>query len=197
MNRTVLIIAFHFPPVASSSGMQRALKTVRYLREDGWRPVVLTADPRGYEATTDSQLAEIPDDVPVRRAFCLDAKRHFAIRGSYPGFLAWPDAWITWYPFAVAAGRRLIREHQPAIIWSTFPISTANLVARSLSQWSGLPWIADLRDPMTLDGYPPQPMRFRLVRRIDCSTMKHAAHVVFTADYTRRIYTDRYPAIAI
>ena len=50
MNKSILCIAFHFPPVATSSGMQRALKFVRYLREDGWRPVVLTVHPRAYSS---------------------------------------------------------------------------------------------------------------------------------------------------
>ena len=196
MNRTILIVAFHFPPVATSSGMQRALKAVRYLREDGWLPVVLTVDPRAYDKTNPSQLHEIPDDVVVHRAFGVDARRLCSIRNRYPGFLAWPDAWLSWWPAAVHAGKRLIRRHEPRAIWSTFPISTTKLVALRLSRWSGLPWVADFRDPMTLDGYPPDPMRFRLARRIEQRTVGQASRAVFTADYTRRIYAERYPELA-
>ena len=175
--------------------MQRALKVVRYLREDGWQPIVLTVDARAYSKTNTSQLAEIPPDVPVCRAFGLDATRHFAIRGRYLGFLAWPDPWVSWWPAAVWAGRRLIRRHQPCAIWSTFPITTTNLVAMHLARWSRLPWIADLRDPMTLDGYPADPMRFRYARWIERKTVDLASHVVFTAEYTRRIYAERYPGL--
>lgn len=78
--------------------MQRALKVVRYLREDGWRPVVLTADPRAYASTHSNQLSEIPDDVPVHRAFAIDTSRHLSFRGKYPGCLAWPDPWVSWWP---------------------------------------------------------------------------------------------------
>ena len=196
MNRRILIIAFHFPPIASSSGMQRALKFVRYLREDGWRPVVLTATPGAYDRVNDSQLAEIPDDVPVQRAFAMDARRRFSVRGRYPGFLAWPDPWLSWWPGAVFAGRRIIRRHRPSAIWSTFPINTTNLVAGHLAGWSGLPWIADLRDPITVEGYPPDAMRFRLARGIERRTMARASRVVFTADYTRKLYIERYPDLA-
>ena len=195
MNKTVLIIAFHFPPVATSSGMQRALKTARYLLEDNWRPVVLTANERAYPKVNPSQLAEIPPEVHVSRTFCLDATRHLAIRGRYPGVLAWPDRWVSWWPGAVREGRRLIRQYRPSAIWSTFPITTTNLVAGHLAKWSGLPWIADLRDPITLEGYPRDPMRFRLARRIEAMTIERASRVIFTAEFTRSIYRDRYPQL--
>ncbi len=195
MNRTILIIAFHFPPIATSSGMQRALKVVRYLREDGWRPVVLTVNARAYSKVNTSQLVEIPADVPVYRAFGLDAKRHFAIRGRYPGFLGWPDPWASWWPAAVWTGRRIIRRHRPCAIWSTFPITSTNLVAMHLARWSGLPWISDLRDPITLDGYPADPMRFRCARWIERKTVDLSTHMVFTAEYARRIYVERYPGL--
>ena len=195
MDRTVLIVAFDFPPVATSSGMQRALKAVRYLRELGWKPTVLTVDPRAYRSTNPSQLSEIPDDVEVHRAFGLDAPRAFSIGQWYPGILAWPDAWASWWPAAVRAGKSLIRKHQPAVIWSTFPINTTNLVASSLAKWSGLPWVADLRDPMSLPGYPPDPLRFRAVRLVERRTVRHSARMVFTAHHTRKIYEERYPGL--
>lgn len=172
--------------------MQRALKFVRYLRQDNWYPIVLTASPRAYDRVNDSQLAEIPEDVPVHRPFAVDARRLFSVRRRYPGLVAWPDPWLSWWPGAVLTGRRLIERYRPSLIWSTFPINTANLVAAHLSAWSGLPWIADLRDPITIEGYPPDPMRFRIARRIEKTTIRRASRVVFTAEYTRKVYTKRY-----
>lgn len=175
--------------------MQRALKVVRYLREDGWQPVVLTANPQAYARTHPGQLGEIPSDVPVHRAFALDATRHLSIRGRYPGCFSWPDPWISWYPAALWSGRRLIRRYRPAVIWSTFPIATANLVALQLTKWSGVPWIADLRDPMTMNSYPPDRMRFRFTRWIEQRTVEFASNIVFTAEHTRKMYEARYPSL--
>jgi glycosyltransferase involved in cell wall biosynthesis len=42
--RKLLVIAYHFPPLASS-GMYRSLEFVRYLPEHGWEPTVLTVRP--------------------------------------------------------------------------------------------------------------------------------------------------------
>ena len=47
--KRVLMIAFHFPPLAGSSGIQRTLRFARHLPQFGWEPLVLTAHPRAYE----------------------------------------------------------------------------------------------------------------------------------------------------
>lgn len=58
--KRVLMIAYHFPPVQGSSGVQRTLKFCRYLPGYGWEPMVLTADRLAYPATEVGQIAEIP-----------------------------------------------------------------------------------------------------------------------------------------
>jgi len=63
--------------------------------------------------------------------------------------LAIPDAKIGWYPDAVRQGSRVIREDPPQAIFSTSPRETAHLIAYRLKARSGLPWVADFRDPWT------------------------------------------------
>src|SRR5262249_35592652 len=70
--KKVLMVAFHYPPCHGSSGVQRTLAFSRYLPEHGWRPIVLTAHPRAYPHTRREQLADIPTDLALRRAFALD-----------------------------------------------------------------------------------------------------------------------------
>ena len=94
--KRVLMIAYHFPPLAGSSGIQRTLRFVQHLPAFGWEPSVLTADPRAYERTSDDLDAEVPPEVPVVCAFALDTARHLSVAGRYPGFLARPDRWLTW-----------------------------------------------------------------------------------------------------
>lgn len=153
MGKRVLLIAYHFPPIRISSGIQRTLKFATYLQAFGWKPTVLTVHPRAYETVSDDQLSEVPGDIVVQRAFAMDTARHLAVRGRYMGSLALPDRWISWLPAAVWDGLRLIREQRPAVIWSTFPIATAHLIGGVLHWATGLPWIADFRDSMTEDDY--------------------------------------------
>ena len=62
------MVAFQFPPFAMSSGVQRTLRFVQHLPHSGWQPIVLSAHPRAYGATSDDLLAQIPADTVVQAA---------------------------------------------------------------------------------------------------------------------------------
>jgi len=195
-NKRLLMIAYHFPPVRVSSGIQRTLKFCAYLREFGWEPLVLTVSPNAYEITSPDQLGEIPPGVVVERAFGLDTSRHLAIRGKYLHWMAQPDRWVSWWPAAVWTGMKMIRKYQPQAIMSTFPIATAHRIGLSLQKRSGLPWVADFRDSMTEPGYPRDPLTWRVHRRLEEEVVRHCAKAVFTTEPTRDMYAERYPEIS-
>ncbi|WP_257572390.1 glycosyltransferase [Janthinobacterium sp. UMAB-60] len=164
--KRVLMVAYHFPPLAGGSGILRTLGFARHLPDCGWQPLVLSPSPVAYAQTGVSQLAQIGERATVRRTLALDAARHLSIAGRYPRCLALPDRWSSWWLSAVPAGLRMIREYRPDAIWSTYPIATAHLIALTLQKLSGLPWIADQRDPMLDDSDPlaPYPSEVRLHR---------------------------------
>ncbi|MGH8501157.1 MAG: glycosyltransferase [Gammaproteobacteria bacterium] len=196
MVKRVLMIVFHYPPMSGSSGVQRGLKFSRYLREHEWHPLVLTASARAYETTSHEMLVQIPPDVVVKRAFALDAARHLAVTGRYPGWLARPDRWLSWWAGAVTAAIGLIRRWRPAAIWSTYPIATAHLIALSVHRATGLPWIADFRDPMTDVDYPEDIWTRRVCQWIERRTLTHAAAATFTTAGALRLYQSRYRELA-
>jgi glycosyltransferase involved in cell wall biosynthesis len=191
--RRVLMVAFHYPPCFGSSGVHRTLKFSRYLPSHGWQPIVLTVRPEAYQQTTPHQLGEIPDRVRVVRAPALDARRHLAIRGRSIGVMSLPDQWWSWWLTAVPIGLRLIRKYRPSVLWSTYPIATAHLIALTLHRLSGLPWMAEFRDPMTEDDYPPHRLTRRIYRSIEKRTARDADRLVFTARSAREMYLERYP----
>ncbi len=191
--KRILMIAYHFPPLAGSSGIQRTLRLVQQLPEFGWEPLVLGADPRAFENTSDDLMADVPAGIVVRRAFALDTARHLALGGRYMGWTARPDRWVSWRFDAVRTGMRMIREFAPHVIWSTYPIATAHMIGAELQRRSGLPWVADFRDPMAQDGYPADPMVWRSFRRIEEQAAHRAKLCVFTTPGAARIYRARYP----
>lgn len=188
----VLMIAYHFPPLAGSSGIQRTLRFVQHLPKFGWEPIVLSASPQAYERTSDDLMADIPDSAIVRRAFALDTARHLSIAGRYIGAMARPDRWVSWKFAAVREGMRMIREFKPHAIWSTYPIATAHLIASELQVQSGLPWIADFRDPMAQDGYPADPLVWQSYKSIEKGAVSRARFSTFTTPGAARIYQQRY-----
>ncbi|ROO33063.1 glycosyltransferase [Salinisphaera orenii] len=192
-DRRVLLIAFHFPPDASSTGRLRTLAFARHLRGCHWNPWVLAPHPRVYERLDTQGLEDIPADVHVERSQALDARRHLGWRGRYLSATAIPDRWISWYPSALRAGLRLIRRQRIDALWSTYPISTTHLVGASLARLSGLPWIADFRDPVVPAGTSAQK---RATRAMERWTIERADRIVFTTPGARSRYAERFPDAA-
>jgi glycosyltransferase involved in cell wall biosynthesis len=193
MGRAVLMIAFHFPPAAMGSGHLRTLGFARHLPEFGWDPIVLSARPLAYPRTAPIRAGVIPENCVVHRAMALDASRHLGIRGKYPGLLAQPDRWVSWWPAAVAQGLRLIRRHQVCAIWSTYPIMTAHCIARTLSQVAKVPWVADFRDPVTSSVEAENPFSVASQRRWEQRVLRDAKRTVFTTSGALHHYAERYP----
>lgn len=193
-SRRVLLIAFHYPPCQESSGYLRTLSFSRLLPKFGWQPLVLTAHPRAYPQVRDDQCRGIPESLPLVRAFALDARRHLSIRNRYPSFASLPDRWSSWWFGAVPAGLAMIRRYRPSVIWATQPIVTAHCVAGTLHRLTGLPWVADFRDPVSLEegcGRATARVRGWVERQVISS----CARAVFTAPGTARDYAERYPAV--
>jgi hypothetical protein len=189
------MIAFHFPPFAGSSGVQRTLRFVQQLPQ-----VRVAADradrppPRLREDEPGPAEGHSLGSVVVERAFALDTARHLSIGGRYPGALARPDRWKSWSLGAIPAGLRLIREHRPAAIWSTYPIATAHRdrgpAASAVRACHGSP---TFRDPMAQEGYPEDPRTWAAFERIERSAVAKAACSIFTTRGAAGMYRSRYP----
>src|SRR5262249_19058124 len=112
-----------------------------------------------------------------------------------------PDPWVSWWPGAVIAGLRLLRRYKPSVIWSTFPIATAHLIALTLHRLSGIPWVADFRDPMTEvdpqtgEEFPQDPTIRKVNAWIEGPTLKYCSRAVLTTPGTMRMYLSRFPEI--
>ncbi|MBD3375618.1 glycosyltransferase [candidate division KSB1 bacterium] len=170
--RKVLIIAYYFPP-SGGSGVQRVLKFVKYLRDYGWEPVVLTASNADYPVLDTSLAEDIPSDVKIYRARIIEpyaiyrkltkqsdrsvdvlifsqqhTKQSIAQRfsESIRAALFVPDARICWLPFAIRMGKKIITREKIDLIFSSAPPYTTHLIGLGLQHYSGLPWIADFRD---------------------------------------------------
>jgi glycosyltransferase involved in cell wall biosynthesis len=96
----------------------------------------------------------------------------------------------------VRQGLKLIDEFKPDVIWSTYPIATAHVIASKLHRKTGIPWVADFRDPMAQDGYPADPLTWQSYQRIEAAAVTQARFCVFTTPGAARMYQQRYPDAA-
>jgi len=192
--RHALFVAYHYPPESSSSGVLRTLKHTRYLGRFGWRVTVLTLNRDAYQVTDPKLEEQIPPEVRVVRTRFIDVKNHLAIRGSYPSFLAIPDRWSGWWPWAVAAGRKVLAGDPVDLVYSTSPHATAHLIARSLAG-RALCWVADFRDPWYEE--PPEPGTTRLghvaARRLERLVARRSDLIVTSTTRLRNVLASRYP----
>ena len=145
----VLFLAYHFPPLGGP-GTQRSIKFATHLPALGHLPLVITGpgvSREHWEPRDDTLLAELPPEVEVIRVrgpvpTAAPGRRERWLDRATP-FARW------WVGSAVAAGR--LRADECDVIYASMaPYETAVAAAR-LGQESGLPWIADLRDPWALD----------------------------------------------
>ena len=167
------MVAYYFPPLGGI-GSPRAMKLATYLPESGWdvtvlaprrgtyyRDPTLTFPEEKVVRTGSIELSRAGKTVLAPRTSDTEAARvgslRRLVRDAARKWLYRPDPQIGWYPFAVRAGRRALREGRfDAVFSSSFPI-TAHLVGRRLHRDSGLPWVAEFRDPWTdviADGEP-------------------------------------------
>ena len=133
----------------------------------------------------------------VERAFALDSARHLSLIGPLSRVLARPDRWVSWWLGAVPRGLAMIRKYRPDAIWSTYPIATAHKIGRTLHRLSGLPWIADFRDPMAQEGYPADPRTWQSFPADRGDARAQAACSVFVTPGAARIYRERYPDVPV
>lgn len=192
--RRLLLIAFHFPPIQGSTGVTRTLSFAKYLRDSGWEVTVLTAHPRAYPESRAENLASIPPHVRVERAPAFDTRRHLSVAGRYPLALANPDRWQSWIAGGFLRAMRVVRSWRPSVVMSTYPIASAHYLGYLTHRWSGVPWVADFRDPMLQDGYPAEPLLQRSYKAIEEKVFGHASRVLATTSGTAALYRERFPA---
>lgn len=172
--RKVLIITYYWPP-AGSSGVQRWLKFVKYLREFGWEPVIYTANNPEVAALDDSLQNDIPEGIEViKRNVPEPYKLYKFLTGSRGkkigvGFTSgtskkgilqriaiWirgnffiPDARMFWIAPSTRFLSKYLIDNPVDIIITTGPPHSLHLIGLKLKKRYSIPWIADFRDPWT------------------------------------------------
>lgn len=197
----VLLVAFQFPPFKGSSGLERTLGFCRALPAIGWQPIVLSATANAYVSVSQERMRDLSSEVVVHRAFALDTARHLMLAGRYPRWAALPDRWASWLLGAVPAGWRICRRDRPKVIWSTYPIATAHRIGYHLSRLTGIPWVADFRDPMverderTGQDYPEDPGVRNAFLKLEGLAARHASALVFCTRGAANLFSQRYPEV--
>ncbi len=196
--KRVLFLAYNFPPMGGG-GVQRSAKFTKYLPQFGWVPTVLAADDPYYWARDETLLGDIPPGIVIKRLsptrphilyrllslFTSEAN----VRRIVDSVLI-PDDRILWALRAALAARALIRTHAIRVIYTTSPPHSTHISGLILKRMTGLPWVADFRDPWTRDyGFNP-PTRWAGKAHAACerAVLGRADRIVCITEVARQQY---------
>ena len=174
--KRVLVITYYWPPTGGS-GVQRWVKFAKYLPSEGWQPVIYTPENPEQLAVDHSLEADIPEGTEIiktRITEPYELYKKFLRRSGHSkeavevnpvnaqnksfaqkaamwvrGNLFRPDPRCLWIRPSVKFLKKYLEEHPVDLIVSTGPPQSMHMIGRLLSRETGLPWIADFRDPWT------------------------------------------------
>ncbi|WP_339728406.1 hypothetical protein [uncultured Gimesia sp.] len=218
--KRLLLVSYHFPPVGGA-GVQRPVKFVKYLRKFGWDVSVLMAANPSVPVFDNSLLVDIPEETHLEKARTWEPdyalKRNMGSQNKTgqsssllapvksvcrklvkagAGLLLQPDAQILWYPNALKAGKRLLKNvHHDAILATAPPYSNL-ILASKLKQKFHLPLIADFRDEWDLsskylENHQQDPVSHLIQARLQKSVMRHSDAIVATTQASTQRLLDR------
>ncbi|MGA7836666.1 MAG: glycosyltransferase [Ignavibacteriaceae bacterium] len=192
----VFVISYYFPPMGSS-GVQRTLKFVKYMRGFSWEPTVLTIGDTGYFAHDLSLLEEAhKSGIKIVR---VDGKGIYSLlvrkgtlkmppeiirkilsRLSSTFFI--PDNKKAWSQKAIVKAREILKgEHFNLIFVSGPPFSTF-MMASELKEEFDLPLVVDYRDLWygSQFAFYPTPVHKYLHKKQEYKVLKTADKITVT-----------------
>lgn len=191
----ILLISYYFPPCGGAA-VQRWLKWLPELVENGFDVTVLTTRDGDYPVVDISLLQDIPSQVKVIRCGAPSVaklwKLLFGKQSSVPygdlstgkdtawmkKILIWarlnliiPDARKFWNPSALKAATAFLKRNPIDLVITTGPPHSTHLIGLALKERHRVKWIADWRDPWSSVYYlqlnPPGSLALGRHRRLE------------------------------
>ena len=219
--KKVLILTYYWPP-SGGAGVQRWLKFAKYLREYGYEPIIYTALDAEYPVLDDSLQKDIPHGLEVLRrpirepysiyrqflgkkkeertynVFIADDKKQdwkhklaLYIRANY--FI--PDARFLWIKPSARFLKDYLKTHRIDLIASTGPPHSMHLIAAKLKAKTGIPWLADFRDPWTtidfVDDMPFSKKALKKNEKLEKAVLNSADHITVVSDLMKEEFESK------
>ena len=150
--------------------MQRWVKFCKYLRQEGWEPVVFAPENADYPSLDQSFQKELPKDLEVLRGRIWEpyaayrkltgakstevteissgkktAKQKLSLWIRANVFI--PDPRVCWVRPSVKKLKAYLADHPVDAMVTTGPPHSVHLIGLQLHKELGVPWIPDFRDP--------------------------------------------------
>ncbi len=107
-------------------------------------------------------------------------------------FLQFESQW-SWFLSASVKGSQLIKKYRPALLYSTAGPPTTHLAGYILHKIYGLPWMAELHDPLILDDQHPRWHKYYFNRFVEKIVCNNASVVVYFTNQALKNANRRHP----
>jgi hypothetical protein len=177
----VLSHAFNMDGRAAS---QTITDKIPHLRALGVRPIVISAVTGEHDRAIEHHQLLPASPVGLRFDMRHALRRHLRNKAAYNVaigtatllmlpfylleklFVRLETQW-SWFLPAYLRGAKLARERRPALIYSTGGANSAHWAGYLLAQRFGLPWVAEVHDPMVVTGAGKSRMASRFARWLE------------------------------
>lgn len=178
--KKVLFCAYLFPPIGGP-GVQRALKFAKYLKRNGYDPIVLTVEPDNYymfdkdesllKEVEDITIIRVKNDVNVCEAIpqkeqqeiinlyaaIFDSQEYIesyikaVSKMTFP--LLTPDMTICWVNKCLACIESRVDLNDIDLVYTTAAPFTSFILGYYIKNKYGIPWVQDYRDSWCTNEY--------------------------------------------
>ena len=184
----LLLFAYSFPPT-NETGAQRPFRFARYLKRYGYQAQVITASSPDNGGLW-PHVTKAPGASPGR-----GVRIGASIAGAVQRVLPYNDQ-LPWVSHAVAAADQFVRGVRPAAVLSTSPPVACHLAALRMKWRYGLPWIADMRDPIYGNPHRSRRLARPYYALLERAVVTHADAVIANTDNAAEALRQRYPLLA-
>lgn len=101
----------------------------------------------------------------------------------------------SWFVSAYLAGARIIRRERPQLIYSTGGANSAHIAGYLLHRRFGIPWLAEVHDPMVYDSAESKTMAERLAAWIEARICRYAAVAIWFTETALARARARHPEL--
>jgi hypothetical protein len=200
MKRCLLISAF-FPPVGGI-GVQRITKIAKYLPENGWQPVVLSAPARGLKMRKDlSMLSDLPEGLENHTPFYYDSRKIIPgdvarLYAPLENRLLFPDKFRLWNGPVKRCLKKLMKKSPAdAAFINVSPFSSLHLCSW-IKENLNIPVLVNFRDPFSFNQYFKMHEKTSEMKRavkLETKAFEAADRIIFVTPYMMDCYKSRFP----
>jgi glycosyltransferase involved in cell wall biosynthesis len=223
--KKILFYSYYWPPSGRAT-LHWPLGIIKYLPETGWQPTVITIDEDTFSFKDETLLKEVSPNLEVIKIKVFEP---FNIYRKFLGkkkdaplvssetisvenkklahrISIWirmnlfvPDARVGWYPYAVKASKKILKENKFDAIVSVGPPHSTHLIARKISRLYNIPHIPVFIDPWVdiayYKGFNRSKPTLRLDNKLEKSVMTDSAVNIFVTESMKDDYIIKYPSI--